>query len=49
MATLNTRSLKKPGMREDIEKWMKENGIMVLALQETRIEQNQKEARGAYT
>ena len=49
MATLNTRSLKKPGMREEIEKWMKDNGIMVLALQETRIEQNQKEARGAYT
>ena len=49
MATLNTRSLKKPGMREEIEKWMNENEIMVLALQDTRIEQNQKEARGAYT
>ena len=49
MATLNARSLKKPGMREEIEKWMKENEIMVLALQDTRIEQNQKEARGAYT
>ena len=28
---------------------MKENEIMVLAIQDTRIEQNQKEARGAYT
>ena len=49
MTTSNTRGLKKPGMREEIEKWIKENEIMVLALQETRIEQNQKEARGAYT
>ncbi len=49
MATLSTRSLKKPGMREEIEKWMKENEIMVLAIQDTRIKQNQKEARGAYT
>ena len=32
-----------------LDQWKKENEIMVLALQETRIEQNQKEARGAYT
>ena len=36
-------------MREETEKWMKENEIMVLAIPDTRIEQNQKEARGAYT
>ena len=27
---------------EEIENWMKDNDIMVLALQEPRIEQNQK-------
>ena len=49
IATLNARSIKKLGMREEIEKWMKENEIMVLALQETSIGTNQKEARKAYT
>ena len=47
IATLNARSIKKLGMREEIEKWMKENEIMVLALQETSIGINQKEARKA--
>ena len=36
-------------MREEIEKWMKDNDIMVLALQETSIGINQKEPRKAYT
>ena len=49
MATLNARSIKKLGMREEIEKLMKENEIMVLALQETSIGINQKEPRKPYT
>ena len=47
--TLNARGLKQIGKREEIETWMKENNIMILALQETRINTNSKEARGSCT
>ena len=47
--TLNARGLKQIGKREEIEVWMKENDIMILALQETRINTISKEARGSYT
>jgi exonuclease III len=49
IATLNIRGLMRLGAREEIVTWMKENDIMILALQETRINTNSKEARGSYT
>ena len=49
IATLNTKGIKRQGAREEIEEWMKENDIKILAIQETRINTNSKEARGAYT
>ena len=49
IATLNTKGIKRAGAREEIEQWMKEMDIMILALQETRIDTNSREARGAYT
>ena len=36
-------------MREEIETWMKENEILILAIQETILKTNQKEARKEYT
>ena len=49
IATLNIRGIIAPGKRDEIEKWMKENGIEILLIQETRAKQNTKEARKTHT
>ena len=49
IATLNIRGVKKPGVREEVEKWMKEKDIDILTLTETRNNQNSKESRKQYT
>ena len=49
MATLNMRGAKKIGAREEVEIWMKERGIQILGLQETRIANNTRESRKEYT
>ena len=48
IATINIRGLIKTGAREEIEKWMKDNDIMIAAIQETNIGSNTMEARGSY-
>ena len=49
IATLNIRGLMRIGAREEVETWMKANDVKILAIQETRINTNSKEARGSYT
>ena len=49
IATLNIRGTKKLGVRNEIEKWMKSKDIKILALQETRVNQNTRESRKQYT
>jgi len=49
IATLNIRGVKKVGVREEVEKWMKKHSIKVLALQETRNSQNTRETRKGHT
>ena len=49
IATLNIKGMKRIGAREELEQWMKEEDIKILALQETRINTNSREARGSYT
>ena len=49
MATINVRGMITAGKREEIEKWMKENNIVIAVIQETRIKHNTREARKNYT
>ena len=44
-ATINVRGTKIQRKREEIEKWMKDNEIMIAAIQETRAEHNTRETR----
>ena len=49
IATINVKGLKRLGMREMKEYWMKKNNIDILVLQETQIKQNTKENRKDHT
>ena len=49
IATINARGMKRSGKREEIEQWMRDNKIMIATIQETRINQNAREARKEYT
>ena len=49
IATLNIRGTKKPGVRDEVEKWMIKHNIMILGLTETRGNQNTRETRKQYT
>ena len=49
IATLNIRGTKKPGVRDEVEKWMEKRNIKILTLQETRVGQNTRETRKDYT
>ena len=49
IATLNVKGMKRMGKREEVEVWMKDNYVQILALQETYIGQNAREARKGYT
>ena len=46
---MNMVTAKESGKREMVEKWMKEHEVVILAIQETKINQNIKEARKEYT
>ena len=41
--------IKKQGMREEVERWMKKNKIRIACIQETRADENSREARKGYT
>ena len=45
IATLNTRGMKKTGFREEVDIWMKDEGINILMLQEAHIETSHRETR----
>ena len=49
ISSLNIRGVKKPGVRDEVEQWMKKRQIAILGLQETRHNQNSKETRKQYT
>ena len=49
IATLNMRGSMKSGKREEIEIWMKERQIAVLAIQETHVGTNSKETHKEHT
>ena len=49
IATLNVRGLNKPGRYDEVEKWILENDIDILCLQETKIASNQVVSRTRYT
>ena len=49
IATFNIKGVMEKGKRQQIENYMKKNNIKILALQETYIKQNTKEARKEYT
>ena len=49
IATLNIRGTKKPGVRDEVEKWMTSRNIKILCLQETRTKENTRETRKKYT
>ncbi len=49
ISTINIRGVKKPGIRDEVEKWMKKNGIMIAGIQETRSNINSRETRKEYT
>ena len=49
IATLNMRGSKTLGKREEIERWMKENKIAILSVQETHVGVNAKETRDTHT
>ena len=45
IATINIKGMKRLGLREMVEYWMMKNEIDILAIQETQINTNNKEAR----
>ena len=49
IATMNVEGCMKMGKREEIEQYMKRNEIKIMALQETRVRNNTREARKEYT
>ena len=49
IATLNIRGTNKLGVREEVDQWMKDNNIGILAIQETKSAQNKRENRKDYT
>ena len=49
IATINIKGMKRLGLREMVEYWMMKNGIDILAIQETQINTNNKEARKHHT
>ena len=49
IATLNLRGLKQVGKREEVERWMDQHSIDILAAQETHTSQNSREKRKDYT
>ena len=49
IATLEIRGTKKPGVRDEVEKWMTKHNKMILGLTETRGNQNTRETRKQYT
>lgn len=49
IATINIRGVKKPGVREEIERWMLKHNVPILGLQETRNAQNSCETRKQHT
>ena len=49
IGTLNTQGMKIAAKREEIEAWMKTNGISILAVQETHIAINSRESRKTHT
>ena len=48
-ASLNVRVMKRLGKREEIEKWIKEKNMKILALQETHIAEDTCEIRDEYS
>jgi exonuclease III len=49
IATLSIRGTNKQGVREEVENWMTENNISIVALQETKSPQSKRETRKNYT
>ena len=49
LASCNLTGVNKKGKRQEVERWMTENDIEVLAAQETMMKHNQKETRPQYT
>ena len=49
IATINIRGAKRQGAREEVEEWMKQHGIDIANVQETRIGINARDARNEYT
>ena len=49
IATLNIRGTMKPGVRDEVERWMTRQNIMIARIQETRSKQNTRESRKQYT
>lgn len=49
IASINIQTIKEAGKRKDIEQWVKRTGINIVALQETKANNNSKETRKEYT
>ena len=43
IGTLNTRGIKRHGKREEIEAWMTQNKVKILAIQETHVDKDTRE------
>ena len=48
LATLNVRGTAKPGKRDEVEKWMHDDDVLITALQETHSATNSVEKRTRY-
>ena len=49
IATAIVRGLKQPGKREEIERWMTQNTVDIMGIQETHCAANSKEKRREYS
>jgi len=49
IGSLNIRGVKKTGVREEVEQWMKSKNLAITGMQETRNKQNSRETRKQYT